>query len=326
MPLSKDNQRVARANDLVWRHLLIRPKAPPEDARVALVAPAGPLPEGGLARAIGRVRGLGWEPVVGLNADTRSGYLAGTDDRRLHDLNEALRSDEIDMIWMLRGGYGTMRILADVDFDSLARRPRPLVGFSDNTAVHLAAQRHGVITFHGPHPAAADLAGFSLECLRDTLRPEPAGILPHPEGAERPVALEGGVAEGPLVGGNLSLLAATVGTPYEVRAAGAILFIEEVGEPAYRIDRLLSQLLLAGALDGVAGVAVGAVSECPDTGATDVPEPSLVLHERLRHLGVPIVYGFPFGHIPRGWTLPLGVRARLDAGAATLQLLEPAVE
>jgi len=134
-----------------------------------------------------------------------------------------------------------------------------------------------------------------------------------------------GVAEGPLVGGNLVLLAATVGTFWALRTRGALLFFEEVGEATYRLDRLLTQLRLSGALDGVKGILVGALSECPDEGAPNTPALSDLLRDRLGDLGVPVARGFPFGHQPYNWTLPLGVRARLDATAGTVEILEPAV-
>ncbi len=151
-------------------------------------------------------------------------------------------------------------------------------------------------------------------------------MLPFPAGGPRRAeTLAPGVAEGPLVGGNLALLAALSGTPWALRAEGAVLFLEDVGEPSYRVDRMLSQLLLSGALEGVAGVAVGAFSESPDEGKPEYPTAAEVVAERLAPLGVPIAFGFPFGHVDESWTLPLGVRARLDAGAGTLELTEAAV-
>lgn len=307
---------------------MIRPPALGRNARVALVAAAGPLQEGAVDRAVDRIRGWGWEPLVGEHARRREGYLAGTDEQRAADLNAALRDRTNDAIWFLRGGYGTMRILDRIDWAPLLDRPRPVIGFSDNTAIHLALQRQGLVSFHGPHPAAADLSPFAEAGIRRMLTdPSPAGAIPFPDaGRCRADTLVGGVAEGPLLGGNLSLLAATVGTPYAISPRGAILFLEEVGEPAYRIDRLLSQLRLAGVLDAVAGVAVGAISETPDRPGSGMPSPAELLLDRLGELGVPVAFGFPFGHVPDNWTLPMGVRARLDAGAGTLEILEPALE
>lgn len=302
-----------------------RPMALGAGARVALVAPAGPLPEGAVDRAIERVQTLGWEPVPGRHARSRRGFLAGSDAERLEDFNAALASDHVDAIWCLRGGYGTMRILDRIEWGALVRRPRPLIGFSDNTALHSAARRAGVISFHGPHPAADDFTPFSIDLLaRMVSDSEPAGVLPFP-GEARPRTVVPGVAEGPLVGGNLSVLAALCGTPYSANAHGAIVFLEEIGEPAYRVDRLLSQLRMAGSLTGLAGVVLGAFSEGPDEGRDDLPTTVEILLDRLDGLGVPIAAGFPFGHIADNWTLPVGARARLDATAGTLEILEPAV-
>ena len=304
---------------------MIRPPALRRGTRVALVAAAGPLPEGGVDRAIERVRTIGWEPVPGEFCRGRRGYLSGTDRERAEDLNRALRDPSIGAVWFLRGGYGTMRILDEVDRDALRRHPKALIGFSDNTAIHLAARRAGVVSFHGPHPHLPSFTAFALgEFLRVLTVPEPAGLLPFPaDGPHRAETLRGGVAEGPLVGGNLSVLSATLGTPYALRPEGAILFVEEVGEKPYRLDRLLSHLKLAGVLSSLAGIAIGGITETPEVdGGSD---PMEVIHDRLSGLGIPVATGFPIGHFDDNWTLPLGVRARLDADAGTLELLEAAV-
>jgi muramoyltetrapeptide carboxypeptidase len=302
---------------------MIRPPALRPGSRVALVAGAGPVPPGGVERAIARVESLGWAAAPGDYCRGRHGYLSGTDAERAADLNRALRDPSIGAIWFLRGGYGTMRILPELDWEALARHPKALIGFSDNTAVHLAAQRAGVVGFHGPHPHTPAFPDFARdELLRVLTVAEPAGVLPLPPDG-RAETLAGGVAEGPLLGGNLSLLSATLGTPYAIRPEGAILFFEEVGEHPYRLDRLLSHLRLAGVLDAVAGIAVGGITETPE--AEGAPGGMEVIRDRLGGLGIPIAAGFPFGHIDDNWTLPLGVRARLDADAGTLALLEPAV-
>jgi muramoyltetrapeptide carboxypeptidase len=150
-------------------------------------------------------------------------------------------------------------------------------------------------------------------------------VLPFPAAAPPAETVAGGAAEGPLVGGNLSLVAATLATPYAIRPEGAILFLEEVGEASYRVDRLLSQLRLAGVLKRVAGVALGGFTDTPDEGKEGVPPVMEVLRDRLGDLGVPVAAGFPFGHVDDNWTLPMGIRARLDADAGSLELLEPAV-
>lgn len=303
---------------------MIRPTALPEDACVALIAPAGPLTNEAVDRAAARVEAIGWTPLPGRNSRGRRGYLSGTDEERLADLQAAIDSPDNDAIWCLRGGYGTMRIVDRIDWDPLVRRPRPLIGFSDNTALHLALQRRRLVSFHGPHPAAERLPDDSLMLLRRLLTdPRPAGTLPAPDSRVR--TLVAGEAEGRLVGGNLVLLAAMVGTRWAPRTRGAILFFEEVGEAPYRIDRLLTQLRLSGALRGVRGIAVGALSDCPDAGEDPEDVLASLLLDRLGDLGVPLAFGFPFGHQDDNWTLPLGVRARIDAGAGTLSLLHGAV-
>jgi muramoyltetrapeptide carboxypeptidase len=306
---------------------MIRPPALFPGARVALVAPAGPVAADAVDRAVARVREWGWEPLVGTHAGGRNGYLSGTDQERAADVNWALSSADVDAVWCLRGGYGTMRLVDSIDWDAVPRRPRAVIGFSDNTVLHLALQRAGVVSFHGPHPATPDFPLFSEQVLHSVLlRAEPAGALPFPPGeAPRARTLAPGRAEGPLVGGNLSLIAATLGTPYAVRAAGAILFLEEIGEAAYRVDRLLSQLLLAGVFREVAGVAIGAFSECGDDGDSGILLVEEIIRERLEGLRIPVAAGFPFGHIANNWTLPVGTHARLDADAGTLDLLEAAV-
>jgi muramoyltetrapeptide carboxypeptidase len=303
---------------------MIRPPVLKPGSRVALVASAGPVPEGGVDRAIARVEELGWEPVAGRYCRGRRGYLSGSDAERAADLNDALRDPEIDAVWFLRGGYGTMRILDDIDWPALARHPKALIGYSDNTAVHLGANAVGVPGFHGPHPHQPAFPDFARDgLLRVLTSAEPAGVLPFPAADGRAETLAGGTAEGPLVGGNLSLLSATLGTPYALQPEGGILFFEEVGEHPYRLDRLLSHLVLAGVLDAVEGIAVGGITETPgEDGEAVVRE---LLQDRLGGLGIPVAVGFPFGHVDDNWTLPVGVRARLDADAGTLAIIEPAV-
>lgn len=298
---------------------LLRPPRLRDGARVALVAPAGPIGAERIDIALDRCHRFGLEPVLGAAARGRhADYLAGTDEQRLQDLQHGLTAPDVDAVWALRGGYGTMRLLHRLDLSGVRAGPRAFIGFSDNTAIHLALQARGVVSFHAPH-AGGDATELAERCLRAVLRnPAPAGVLEIPP-ARPPVKLAGGIAEGPLVGGNLAILAALSGTAAALDAHGAVLFVEDVGEAAYRLDRAWTQLLLAGALDGVAGIAFGRFTECGN-GET------LELLRRLAEpLGVPILADLPIGHEPDNWTLPLGVRARLDADAGTLELLEPAV-
>jgi muramoyltetrapeptide carboxypeptidase len=285
-------------------------------ARVALIAPAGPLRPDELDASVANAESLGWEPVPGLHVLRRDGYLAGSDAERALDLNVALQDDRIDGIWCARGGYGTMRFLRDVDYDAMRRRPKPLIGYSDVTALHAAFGVHSnVITLHGP-TARGELTDFSRASLVRACiaQRDPCGV------ATSPRTLREGRAEGRLVGGNLALLAALVGTPYAPDYEGAILVVEDVGEPVYRIDRMLRQLELSGAVAALAGIAFGHFTEVRDGDDSHARGLDTVLREMADLVGVPAVAGIPLGHIADQWTVPLGARAELDADRGELRV------
>jgi muramoyltetrapeptide carboxypeptidase len=286
-------------------------------ARVALVAPAGPLRSSTeLEHAVAHARSFSWEPVVGEHALARHGYLAGTDDERARDLNTALHDDSIDAIWCLRGGYGAMRILNAIDVGALSRRPRAIIGYSDITAIHAAVGAAAqLVTFHGPTARAA-ISEFSRNSLARAVieQRDPCGT------AHNARVLRSGRAEGRLVGGNLALLAALVGTPYAPDYTNAILVIEDVGEQTYRIDRMLRQLQLSGALARVAGIVFGHFTEGTEPGDASSRELDEVLREAVDVAGVPAIAGAPIGHIDDQWTIPLGAEAQLDADARTLRV------
>lgn len=306
------------------------PTLHPRD-RVAVVAPAGPLTPGEdaeLERGLGVLRSWGLHPVVMPHVHDVHGHLAGRDADRAADLDTALRDGWIRAVFAARGGYGTTRILGTVAWEALAEDPRLLVGFSDLTALLLGAwTRLGLVGVHGQFvthlhrlpPACRD---HLWRLLSD---PTPPGPVPRPDGAPEPVTVHGGRAEGRLVGGNLSLLRALVGTAEQPDLDGAIVFLEDVNESPYRIDRALTHLLAAGLLDQVAGVVVGEFRSCdpaPDQPALPLDE---VVADRLGGLGVPVLAGLSIGHVDRQVALPVGVRAELDADAGELTLLEPAV-
>ena len=284
-------------------------------AIVALVAPAGPLqnPED-LPRAHENARALGWEPVVGPHASERTGYLAGPDRDRLNDINRAIRDPKIDAIWCLRGGYGTMRILPGIDYDALSRTPKTIIGYSDITAFHAAVQRKcRLITFHGP-TAREIMTDFSRDSFQRALtaRADSCGV------ASNARELNAGTAEGRLVGGNLAVLSSLCGSPYMPDLAGGILILEDINEPLYRIDRMLQQLKLGGALNGCNAIAFGDCTSCDGElggGGGGFDE---VLGEFAHSLGVPCLAGIPVGHIPDQWTIPLGAMAKMDTAARRL--------
>jgi len=289
-------------------------------ARVALVAPAGPLRGAEeLDASIANARALGWEPLPGANVLARHDYLCGADAERLQDLNAALADESVDGIWCVRGGYGAMRLLPHVDWASLTRRPRALIGFSDVTALHAAAStRCDLVTYHGP-TARGTLTAFSRNSLVRAVveARDPCGI------ASAARTVRGGRAHGRLVGGNLALLAALAGTPFAPDYRGALVILEDIGEPAYRIDRMLRQLLLSGAFDRATGLVAGHFTEPSPERELSTSTLDALLGEVADVAGVPAIAGVPLGHIDDQWTVPLGAMAQLDADTLTLTVELP---
>jgi muramoyltetrapeptide carboxypeptidase len=292
--------------------------------RVAVVAPAGPVAAPGLDAGLAVLRSWGLEVVEGEHlrgTHERLGYLAAGDAARARDLARAWSDPDVTAVLCARGGYGAQRIVDLLDWPALALAgPKVLVGFSDITALHRAfAARLGLATIHGP--SVTSLATGDRES-RDHLRSMLFDPVPGTTLTPAPArTLVGGHAEGVLVGGNLALLAADVGTGSSLSSAGSIVVLEEVGEAPYRVDRLLTQLLRAGWFDGARGIVVGAFTDCG--AAADLHE---VLVDRLAPLGLPTVLDAPFGHAARNLAFPFGVPAVLDADAGTLVLRSPALQ
>lgn len=288
---------------------------PGAGARIALVCGSGPLRgEADLARAESQVRAFGWEPVRGASVLRRSGYLAGDDAERLDDVQWSLDDSAIDGVWCVRGGYGLTRILSAVSLERFAAAPKPVIGFSDVTALHCAiAARVGVVTFHG-HSARAELPAMSAASMQAAV-----GRVGQPCGVwEAAVPVRGGRVRGRLAGGNLALLAALCGTSNALRGAGAIVVLEDVNEAAYRVDRLLRQLEQAGALDGCAGLAIGQFTNVPADENPDALSVDDLIAELAARRGVPCLANLPIGHIADQWTLPLGAEAVLDVEGRSL--------
>ncbi|WP_437022936.1 S66 peptidase family protein [Streptomyces sp. enrichment culture] len=303
---------------------LLRPARLAPGARVAVVAPSGPVPEERLRAGLDVLRGWDLDPVVAphvLGRHGTLGYLAGTDADRAADLRAAWCDPSVDAVLCARGGYGAQRIADLLDWEAMrAAGPKVFVGFSDLTALHEAfATRLGLVTLHGPMAAGVDFLenGRAQEHLKATLfAPEEVRTI-----ASGGTPLVPGRARGVTLGGCLSLLAAERGTPHaRPSARGGLLCLEDVGEEAYRLDRYLTQLLRAGWLEGVRGVLLGSWERC---GPYERLRP--LLADRLGGLGVPVAEEFGFGHCAGALTIPFGVAAELDAGAGTLTLDEPAL-
>lgn len=300
---------------------VVRPQALAAGARVALVAPAGPLAPERIDTALARCRSLGLEPVLFPAARQRHRFLAGTDAERLGDLQAAFDDRSVDAVWALRGGYGTLRIFDQLDLSRQREAPIPFIGFSDNTTLLVRHLQMGVVSFHGPHPGADFPPETERSFRRVLFSPEAAGALALRAVDPQPRTMAGGSVEAPLAGGNLALLAAMCGTRHALSARGHILLLEDVSEPAYRLDRMLLQLERSGVMEGVKGLAFGRFTQTPD----DEHPVHDVLVEFAERMRVPAVADLPFGHVEHNCTLPIGARARLNADAATLALTEPAV-
>lgn len=305
------------------RSMLLKPDLLKRGDRVRLLAPASPF-DHRLFRAGQQVlAGLGLVPVVGRGEFARDGFLAGSDQRRAEELQRALQEEDTRAVWCIRGGYGTARLLSWLDLPRLRRHPKLLVGFSDVTALLVQLTRPGgFVTIHGPVITQLPrLPAGDLRWLKMLLF---GAAAPQRVPLGRTRTLVPGQAEGRLVAGNLSILASLAGTPFAPDLRGALLCLEDVGEKAYRLDRLFWQLVSAGLLERSRGIVLGELVDCEPEGAGR-HSARRVLERAIAALGLPALSGAAFGHGLRNLALPAGVRARLDAGARTLTLLEPAV-
>ena len=299
---------------------LAKPRAVSPGATLGIAAPGGPVDPDRLAEGESRLRAAGYRTLHRDDVIARRGYLAGDDARRAKELMELLQDPRVDAVLCARGGYGCDRMLHLLDPAAVRDAAKPIVGYSDVTALLLWLRRRaGLVGFHGPMlERGADTDPAALEGLFAQL----AGSAPLP------LVLRGrgsgnGSARGRLVGGSLTLLAASLGTPWELDARGAILLFEEVNEAPYRVDRMLQQLRAAGKLAQLAGVGVGDVSTCTDERYGARVED--VIEEALLPLGVPLVQRLPFGHVRANAAWPLAVRAELDGERGELRVLEHGV-
>lgn len=315
------------------RKPLIKPKHLNVGDTVGLVSPATAVFEADeISVAKETLEAIGFKVVVGKHAYDRWGYFAGRDRDRAADINAMFADDAVNGIICYTGGWGSPRTLPFLDFDLIARKPKVIIGYSDITALLNAIhKRTGLVTFHGP-VGASQWEPYSLENFkRVVMTAEPAGNLAPPpkkptdliDRTNRILKLAPGKATGPLIGGNLTMIATALGTPYEIETQGAIVLLEDVTEELYRIDRMLTQLALAGKFDNAAGVVFGRCSRCDYKGPTFSLEE--ILRDRFGSLPIPAISGLSFGHIEQKLTLPIGVNATLDADAGTVTINESAV-
>jgi len=316
---------------------LIRPRALKPGDTVGLITPSSYVSDPDtLALADRAMKYFGLKVKLGRNVRQRAGYLGGSVEQRVEDLHAMFRDTEVHGVFAMRGGYGSAQLLDRIDYGLIREHPKVFLGYSDITALHLAIHaRARLVTFHGP-VALSRFTPYTQDYFRKALfETKPIGEVGNPPdaGEPRPAhtlrTVRGGTARGRLMGGNLTLISTTLGTPYEIDARGKILFIEDVGEEPYRIDRMLTQLRLAGKLEQAAGIVFG---ECEDCKPRDY-KPSFnstftlgeIVDDILGGLKIPVLSGLTFGHTDDQATLPEGVMATLDADRQKLMVEEAGV-
>lgn len=323
----------ATPKDLPLPEDIIKPRRLRQGDTVALISPGSYAPDDAVQKAYLNLEGLGLKVKPGKHLRAQRGFTAGSDQQRLDDLHTAFADTEVSAVWCVRGGYGCTRLLPFIDYPLIRQNPKILIGYSDITAllqaIHLET---GLVGFHGPVASATftDYAKGQLVKLLMEVAPMHTitvadGQKEKQESEYQSVAIRRGEAQGVLSGGNLSLLAAMAGTPHAFDFTDKLVFIEEVGERPYRLDRMLTTLLQASNLHKAAGIALGVFTDCHPK--KDELSLSLMdtLRERLEGLDIPVVYGLSFGHISDNCTLPVGIPASLDVHQRSIAILEAPV-
>ncbi|HEX9656777.1 MAG TPA: LD-carboxypeptidase [Bacteroidota bacterium] len=307
----------------------IKPPALRNGDLIGIVSPASPVDDSTkIEKGVRYLESHGYRTIIGTHAQEKNGYLAGFDKDRADDLHQMFLKKEVRAIIAVRGGYGTPRLLSLLDYSIIKRNPKILVGFSDLTALQLAIWKHvRMITFHGPM-LASDMAGtidpYTEEMFWRLVSSKKAiGNINLSENDT--ITLAAGRAKGILLGGNLSLLVNLVGTPHCPNFRNSLLFVEEVGEEPYRVDRMLVQLREAGILKNASGFLAGQFADCVPKDSKPSASVNELFSQCADLLDKPFLSNLPFGHVPRKLTLPIGLQATLDAGKRNLQFVEAAV-
>ncbi|MEX0994579.1 MAG: LD-carboxypeptidase [Balneolaceae bacterium] len=308
------------------KYEIIKPARLKKGDTIGLIAPAGIIyEEKELARMRNILESMDLQVVIARHVRSRYGYLSGTDEQRAADLNHFFKNPDIDGIMTVRGGWGSNRILPHIDFDAIGKHPKFFCGFSDITSLHLSIfSKTGLITFHGPN-GNSNWTDFTKKHFKQMAFGKSLKTLKNPESEmEASVVIQPGVATGQLFGGNLTVLTSLIGSGYLPDWKGALLFVEDIGEDVYRIDRMMSQLQLNGILDKINGFIFGRCRDCKES-----PGYSLTLEQVLRdyllQAGKPAFYGSMISHGPDIFTIPVGVRAKIDAENGSIEILEKPV-
>ena len=299
---------------------------------IGLVTPGSSVSEEQLSDCIAKLEEMGFRTTYMDSVLSEYGYFAGKDQERADELMEMFTREDVDAIWCVRGGYGSIRILDLLDYDQIRKHPKVFMGYSDITALLTAIhQECGLVTFHGP-VGTSEFNRFSMKSMKKVLM-EPGGEYKYPYKREKGsrnnpefdrYTLNGGSAEGTLIGGNISVLDSMIGTRFEPDFKNKIAYLEDIGEKTYRIDKMVFHLLSGTNLEQAKGIVMGVLSEC---NINEEPKLSLkvALDDLLKPLGIPVSYGLSFGHIKRMLTIPTGIRAAMDADKNSFRLLEAAV-
>ena len=310
---------------------MIRPKPLRKGSTIGVIGISGAMHDRDtdLDKMLEAIDALGFNMIVDRTCASQYGYLSGTDAERAAAINRMFADDRAEAVVCMRGGYGVHRMLDGVDFDIIRANPKIFLGYSDITAMHIAIhERAGLVTFHGPMPSTEwrTMDDFTRDSLLRALTiAEPLGRVSNPEGVA-PRCVVPGVCEGPLVGGNLTLIASACGTPFALDARDKVLLLEDVGEKIYRLDSMLTQLRQAGLFDQCAGVVLGGFTRC----TIEYPDYALDLDDIIRDIivpaGKPVLANMMIGHVETKLTVPLGVNCRVDAAAGTLEFTEAALQ
>jgi len=310
-----------------------KPKKFSEGDTIGLITPSSSVTETKIEKAIANMKSLGLKVKLGKHIRAQHGYLAGTDQQRLDDLHKMFADPSIDGIWCIRGGYGVGRILPKINYKLIKKNPKILIGYSDITALlHAVYQKTGLIGFHGPL-ASSEFTDYTIKHLKNVLmNPQKSYTIEYAKENEAekdmaylPKVINPGIAKGKLSGGNLTLLAAMAGTDFNWKVKNKLVFIEDIGERPYRIDRMLTQLLQSTDLHKAAGIILGVFEDCQAREGDRSLSLMDTFKDRLGHLNMPIIYGLSFGHIQNHFTIPVGIEAEMNTNEMSLKLLEKAV-
>ena len=326
---------IANQTIIAKKKKTIKPKRLKKGDTIGLITPGSFIDDDGLQKAVTNLEGLDFQVKLAKNIRAERGFTAGTDAQRLADLHSMFADKQVAGIWCARGGYGCSRLLPEIDYGLIQKHPKVLVGFSDITALLQGIYKEtGLVGFHGP-VGSSDFTEYTVKYLIKVLRKpndkvriplsKENATLAQTDNVFQTTTIRGGKAKGKLVGGNLSLLAPLAGTKYQPNIKGKLLFIEEIGESPYRIDRMLTQLRQSYPLRDAAGIILGVFRGCEMKEGSRSLSLMDTLKDRLGDLNIPVFYGAAIGHIENNMTLPIGIKASFNADSGLITLLEKGV-